>query len=50
MVTVAMTMPLKIWIDWNADCENNFGGVRYVKLMLDHKFRKEWEHLNRETA
>ena len=45
MVTVSVTLPASVWKDWDEDCKENFGDVRYVKMMFDHKFRKEFEKL-----
>ena len=44
-VTVKVTIPMRIWDDWNKDCEANFNGTRYLKMKFDHDFRKQFSPL-----
>jgi len=39
-ITVKVTMPQLVWDEWNKDCETNFAGTRYLKMVHDHEFRK----------
>ena len=41
-VTVKMTMPVRLWEEWNEDCESNFNGTRYLKMKFDSDFRKQF--------
>ena len=36
-VTVRMTFPLIEWEKWDASCKKDFGDVRWLKAMSDHK-------------
>jgi hypothetical protein len=42
-VTIKVTLPMSIWEEWNADCVDNFNGTRYLKMKLDHDFRKQFK-------
>jgi len=45
-VTVSVTsgaFPLKLWKEWDADCKENFGDVRWLKMWNDHLMAKRFE-------
>lgn len=40
-ITVNVTLPLLIWEEWNKDCEQRFGGTRYLKMLHDHQMAND---------
>ncbi len=42
-ITVNVTsgaFPLKLWKEWDADCKENFGDCRWMKMWHDHLIAK----------
>lgn len=37
MVSIKVSMPMKQWVEWDAECKNSFGDVRWMKMWHDHK-------------
>lgn len=35
-VSIRMTFPMKQWVEWDKDCKENYGDVRWLKVWNDH--------------
>jgi len=40
-ITKKVTVPILVWEEWEADCKENFNNTYFLKMLYDHRFRKD---------
>lgn len=41
-ITINVSIPERVWKEWNDDCVQNFGDSRWLKMKFDHEFRHQF--------